>query len=71
VARRIPVADFYHSLGLPQRSAGYPRSALSTETGVGLTLMNTTSIAPAPRFTPPSQGKTRCQPANTPFSRLA
>ena len=25
--RTIPEGDFYHSLGLPQRSAGYPRFA--------------------------------------------
>ena len=28
--RTIPEGDFYHSLGLPQRSAGYPRSASPT-----------------------------------------
>jgi hypothetical protein len=29
-ARPIPEGDFYHSLGLPQRSAGYPRSPSPT-----------------------------------------
>ena len=30
VGRPIPAGDFYHSLGLPERSAGYPRSPSPT-----------------------------------------
>ena len=72
--RPIPEGDFYHSLGLPKRSVGYPRSAtphgasflkgMSMGTCVGLTLMNTTSIAPVPPSTRPSQGDKWCRTTN-------
>jgi hypothetical protein len=72
--RPIPEGDFYHSLGLPKRSVGYPRSAtphgasflkgMSMGTCVGLTLMNTTSIAPVAPSTRPSQGDKWCRTTN-------